>query len=36
MDNVYENMDEYNPSKKPKTFILFDDMIANILGNKEF
>ena len=34
MDNVYENIDDYNPSKKRKILIVFDDMIANIMTNK--
>ena len=34
MDDVYENIDHYNPSRKRK--IVFDDMIANIMSNKKF
>ena len=34
MDDVYENIDNYNPSRKRK--IVFDDMIANIMSNKKF
>ena len=34
MDDVYENVDDYNPSKKRKTLIVFDDMIADIMSNK--
>ena len=34
MDNVYENIDEYNPNKKGKILIVFD-MIADMLGNKK-
>ena len=34
MDDVYENTDNYNPSRKRK--IVFDDMIANIMSNKKF
>ena len=29
MDDVYENIDEYNPNKKRKILIVFDDMIAD-------
>ena len=36
MDDVYENIDDYNPSRKRKNLIVFDDMIADILINKEF
>ena len=36
MDNVYENIDNYNPSRKNKILIVFDDMIADIMTNKEF
>ena len=27
MDGVYENIDDYNPSRKRKVLIIFDDMI---------
>ena len=30
MDDVYENIDEYNPNRKRKILIVFDDMIADI------
>ena len=36
MDDVYENIDDYNTSRKRKNLIVFDDMIADILINKEF
>ena len=36
MDDVYENIHDYNLNKKRKTFIIFDDMIANIMTNKGF
>ena len=36
MDDVYENIDEYNPSRKRKILISFDDMIADIMTNKKF
>ena len=36
MDDVYENIDEYNPNKKRKILIVFDDMIADIMTNKKF
>ena len=34
MSNIYENIEECNPNKKRKILILFDDMIADILSNK--
>ena len=36
MDDVYENINDYNPSRKRKILIVFDDMIADIMTNKEF
>ena len=33
MDDIYKNIDEYNPNKKCKILIGFDDMIANMLSN---
>ena len=30
MDGVYENINDYNPSRKRKVLIAFDDMIADI------
>ena len=34
MDHVYENIDDYNPNKKRKNLIVFDDMIADIMTKK--
>ena len=36
MDDVYENVNDYNPSRKRTILIVFDDMIAGIRTNKEF
>ena len=36
MDDVYENILDYNSSKKRKLLIVFDDMIADIMTNKRF
>ena len=36
MDGIYENIDHYDPSRKRKILIVFDDMIADILTNKKF
>ena len=34
MDDIYKNIEEYNANKKRKMLIVFDDMIADILSNK--
>ena len=36
MNAVYENIDDYNPSRKRKIFIVFVDMIADIMSKKKF
>ena len=36
MDDVYENIHDYNPNRRRKTVIIFDDMIADIMKNKRF
>ena len=36
MDEVYENINDYNPRRKRKILIVFDDMIADIMTNKKF
>ena len=36
MDNVYENTDNYNQTRKRKIIIVFDGMIADIMSNKNF
>ena len=35
MDDIYKNIEEYNPDKKRKILIVFDDMIADMLSNKK-
>ena len=35
MDDIYKNIEEYNPNKKQKILIVFDDMIADMLSNKK-
>ena len=35
MQDVYKNIEEYNPGKESKVLIVFDDMIANIINNKK-
>ena len=36
MDDVYENINDYNSSTKRKILIIFYDMIADIMANKKF
>ena len=36
MDDVFENIDEYNTKRKRRILIVFDDMIADIMPNKKF
>ena len=36
MNDVYDNIDLYNPIRKRKVLIVFDDMIADIMTNKKF
>ena len=36
MDDVYEDIDNYNPERNKKVLIVFDDMIAGIMTNKKF
>ena len=35
MQNVHNNIDDYNPRKKCKVLIVFDDMIADMINNKK-
>ena len=36
MDDVFTNIDDYNKQRKRKVLIIFDDMIADIMGSKKF
>ena len=36
MDDVYENINDYNPIRKIKKLFIFDDMIPDIIINKRF
>ena len=36
MDDIYKNIGEYNPKKKQKVLIVFDDMIADMDNNEKF
>ena len=35
MHDVYKNIEDYNPGKKRKVLIVFDDMIADMINNKK-
>ena len=35
MQDVYKNINYYNPDKENKILIVFDDMIADIIHNKK-
>ena len=34
MGDFYKNIEEHNPNKKRKILILFDDIIADMISNK--
>ena len=36
MDDVYDNIDDYKVNRQRKIFIVFYDMIADIMSNKKF
>ena len=36
MDDVYKNIDDYNPNRRRKILTTLDDMIADIMTNKKF
>ena len=36
MDDVCNNLDDYNPTKKRKILIVFEYMIADIMTNEKF
>ena len=36
MNDVYNNIDDYNPKRKRKILIVFDDMIADIMTDNKF
>ena len=35
MLDIYKNIEDYNPDKKRKVLIVFDDMIADMINNKK-
>ena len=34
MDDIYENINNYNPNRRRKILIVFDDVIADLMTNK--
>ena len=34
MNNIYKSIEEYNPNKKRKIIIVFDDMIGDMFNKK--
>ena len=36
MNDVYENIDDYNPNRQKKILIVFDNMIADTMSNNKF
>ena len=35
IDDVYENLEDYNPTKKMRVLIVLDDIIADMESNKK-
>ena len=35
MHDIYKKIEEYNPNKKRRKLIIFDDMIADMISNKK-
>ena len=35
IQDIYGNIEDYNPGKKRKMLIVFDDMIADMINNKK-
>ena len=36
MEDIYENISDYNPVRKRKKIIALDDMVVDIMKNKKF
>ena len=36
MDDIYKNIERYNPNKNGKILIILDDMVADTLTNDKF
>ena len=35
MDDVYNKIDDYNPTRNKKILVVFDDTIADIMNNEK-
>ena len=35
MDDIYDNIEDYNKKTKRKILIVFDDMISHVMSNKK-
>ena len=35
MDNIYDDIEDYNKNRKRKVLIVFDDMISYVMPNKK-
>ena len=35
MDDFYNNINDYNPNRKIKVLIVFDDIVVDIMSNKK-
>ena len=35
MEDIYKNIEDYNPGKKRKILIVFDDVVADMINNKK-
>ena len=35
MDDIFENIEEYNKKRKRKVLIVFDNMISHVMSNKK-
>ena len=35
MNDIYENIEDYNKKRKRKVLIVFDDMISHAMSNKK-
>ena len=36
IDDVHENLEDYNPTEKRRVLVVFDDMITDMESNKKF
>ena len=35
MNDIYENIENYNKKRKRKVLIVFDDMVSHVMSNKK-